>query len=107
MGTCATAAISWHTCAHHVTEAPVRTADVLPPAENITLPPQQVHKVSCGLATMLTRHVDQLVHTVLLLSVTQVLVGHNLHVLHERAIQQASQKAVTKRTPETRVQVFR
>lgn len=55
----------------------------------------------------LTRHVDQLVHTVLLLRVAQVLVGHNLHVLFERPTQQASQEAGTKRTQDTRVQDFR
>lgn len=55
----------------------------------------------------LTRHVDQLVHTVLLLRVAQVLVGHNLHVLLERPTQQASQEAGTKRTQDTRVQDFR
>lgn len=50
------------------------------------LSPKSTRFFGC-LATMLTRHIDQLVHTVLLLSVAQVLVGHDLHVLHERPTQ--------------------
>lgn len=37
---------------------------------------------------MLTRHVDQLAHTVLLLAVAEVLSGHDLHVLQEGPDQQ-------------------
>lgn len=37
---------------------------------------------------MLTRHVDQLAHTVLLLAVAEVLSGHDLHVLQEGPNQQ-------------------
>lgn len=107
MGTYAAESIRWHKHTHHGNETPVKRAGVLSPAANITLQSQRAHGISCAPTTVLTRHVDQLVHTVLLLRVAQVLVGHNLHVLLERPKQQASQEAGTKRTQGTRVQDFR
>ena len=60
------------------------------PAEKTILLILANRESCCVPATTLTCHVDQLVHTVLVFPIAEVLIGHDLHVLQEGPNQQES-----------------